>query len=155
MQYLKKVKHSSQSGRSMLEMLGVLAIIGVLAVGGLTGYQLAMCRYRANESLNIASKYAAVLFMDRRTHIAHNGNDDAWFPRNLDETDIMSFRSENGNELENGVIINTPEKAMIQDSEVVLSIDFKNRLVCESARMIVGSGDCTQTVVQNIAFIQS
>lgn len=155
MQYLKKVKHHSQSGRSMLEMLGVLAIVGVLALGGLTGYQLAMCRYRANEALNIASKYAAVLFMDRRTHIAHNGNDDTWFPRNLDETEIMSFRSENGNKLENGVIINTPEKAMIQDSEVILSIDFQSRLVCESARMIVGSGDCTQTVVQNIAFIQS
>ena len=28
----------SQSGRSMVEMLGVLAIIGVLSIGGIAGY---------------------------------------------------------------------------------------------------------------------
>ena len=30
------------SGRSMIEMLGVLAIIGVLSVGGIAGYSKAM-----------------------------------------------------------------------------------------------------------------
>ena len=29
---------NNQSGRSMVEMLGVLAIIGVLSAGGLAGY---------------------------------------------------------------------------------------------------------------------
>jgi len=38
----------TQSGRSMIEMLGVLAIIGVLSVGGLMGYQRAMRNNRAN-----------------------------------------------------------------------------------------------------------
>jgi len=38
----------SQSGRSMVEMLGVLAIIGVLSIGGIAGYTMAMNRYRAN-----------------------------------------------------------------------------------------------------------
>ncbi|MBQ4399784.1 MAG: hypothetical protein II830_00655 [Alphaproteobacteria bacterium] len=42
----------SQSGRSMIEMLGVLAIIGVLSVGGLVGYSKAMERYRINETIN-------------------------------------------------------------------------------------------------------
>ena len=37
-----------QKGRSMIEMLGVLAIIGVLSIGGLAGYTMAMNRYRAN-----------------------------------------------------------------------------------------------------------
>ena len=37
-----------QEGRSMIEMLGVLAIIGVLSIGGLAGYTMAMNRYRAN-----------------------------------------------------------------------------------------------------------
>lgn len=41
-----------QSGRSMIEMLGVLAIIGVLSVGGLVGYSKAMERYRVNETVN-------------------------------------------------------------------------------------------------------
>ena len=48
----------SQSGRSMVEMLGVLAIIGVLSIGGIAGYTMAMNRSRANEVLNIASQVA-------------------------------------------------------------------------------------------------
>ena len=36
-------------GRSMIEMLGVLAIVGVLSVGGITGYQKAMTRYKVNK----------------------------------------------------------------------------------------------------------
>ena len=38
-----------QEGRSMVEMLGVLAIIGVLSVGGIYGYTVAMNKHKANE----------------------------------------------------------------------------------------------------------
>ena len=38
-----------QRGRSMIEMLGVLAIIGVLSVGGLAGYNMAMEKIRTNK----------------------------------------------------------------------------------------------------------
>lgn len=41
-----------ESGRSMVEMLGVLAIIGVLSVGGIAGYKTAMERHQANQLLN-------------------------------------------------------------------------------------------------------
>ena len=51
-----------ESGRSMVEMLGVLAIIGVLSVGGIAGYSLAMRRHRANGVADLASKYALVLY---------------------------------------------------------------------------------------------
>lgn len=37
---------NNQSGRSMIEMLGVLAIIGVLSVGGIAGYSKAMYKYK-------------------------------------------------------------------------------------------------------------
>ena len=40
-----------QYGRSMIEMLGVLAIIGVLSVGGIAGYSKAMHRYRVNKTI--------------------------------------------------------------------------------------------------------
>lgn len=36
----------SQSGRSMVEMLGVLAIIGVLSIGGIAGYSRAMIKFK-------------------------------------------------------------------------------------------------------------
>ena len=40
-----------QYGRSMIEMLGVLAIIGVLSVGGIAGYSKAMTKYRVNKTI--------------------------------------------------------------------------------------------------------
>ncbi|MEE6207835.1 MAG: hypothetical protein VZR95_07275 [Alphaproteobacteria bacterium] len=53
----KKAAVINEKGRSMIEMLGVLAIIGVLSVGGMAGYTKAMEQHRANkltESLDIA-----------------------------------------------------------------------------------------------------
>ncbi len=38
-----------QGGKSMIEMLGVLAIIAVLTVGGIAGYSKAMKKYQANK----------------------------------------------------------------------------------------------------------
>ena len=52
----------NESGRSMVEMLGVLAIIGVLSVGGIAGYTMAMNRYRANEVVDYANKYAVIVY---------------------------------------------------------------------------------------------
>ena len=48
----------SQSGRSMVEMLGVLSIIGVLSVGGINAYSTAMKKHKANELLKQASMHA-------------------------------------------------------------------------------------------------
>ena len=51
-----KISNFLQSGRSMVEMLGVLAIIGVLSVGGIAGYSKAMMKYKLNkhaESFNM------------------------------------------------------------------------------------------------------
>ena len=39
-----------QCGRSMIEMLGVLAIIGVLSVGGIAGYSKAMMQFKINKT---------------------------------------------------------------------------------------------------------
>ncbi len=50
-----------QQGRSMVEMLGVLAIIGVLSVGAMSGYSKAMMKYKLNkfsEGLNSLLNYA-------------------------------------------------------------------------------------------------
>ena len=42
----------NELGRSMVEILGVLAVIGVLSVGGIIGYKYAMNKYIANETVN-------------------------------------------------------------------------------------------------------
>ena len=54
------IKKLNETGRSMVEMLGVLAIIGVLSIAGIYGYTLAMRQYRANE---IAKTAAMLLVM--------------------------------------------------------------------------------------------
>ena len=51
---------NTETGRSMVEMLGVLAIIGVLSVAGIAGYSMAMRKYKANEVLNLASQLRIV-----------------------------------------------------------------------------------------------
>ncbi len=52
---MKKLKN--ETGRSMVEMLGVLAIIGVLSVGGIAGYNTAVTRMQVNKALNVANLF--------------------------------------------------------------------------------------------------
>ena len=62
----QNAKRTVQSGRSMVEMLGVLAVIGVLSVAGIAGYQYAMNKYRANQianELNLASAQISFALM--------------------------------------------------------------------------------------------
>ena len=66
----------TESGRSMVEMLGVLAIIGVLSVGGIAGYSLSMRRHRANGVVDIASKYALIAYNQCQQKILNNDTTD-------------------------------------------------------------------------------
>ncbi len=61
---------NEQSGRSMVEMLGVLAIIGVLSIGGISGYSKAMAKFRVNKTMDQIS----MLVMNIRT--LYSGNID-------------------------------------------------------------------------------
>lgn len=44
-------RKSCDFGRSMIEMLGVLAIVGVLSVGGIAGYSKAMMKWKINKMI--------------------------------------------------------------------------------------------------------
>ncbi|MBE6449135.1 MAG: hypothetical protein E7013_00330 [Alphaproteobacteria bacterium] len=46
------VSQRFQFGRSMIEMIGVLAVIGVLSLVGLLAYSIAMNYYRANQTIH-------------------------------------------------------------------------------------------------------
>ncbi len=46
------MKYKNERGRSMVEMLGVLAIIGVLSAGVLKGYSAAMFKYKMNQTID-------------------------------------------------------------------------------------------------------
>ena len=76
------MKYTNESGRSMVEMLGVLAIIGVLSVGGIAGYSKAMNKYKINKTTDQVSMLVANL----RTLFSTQGNYDG-----LDNAAAVNF----------------------------------------------------------------
>ena len=66
---------SASTGRSMIEMLGVLAIIGVLSIGGLAGFKIAMNYHRANETIHDVMLRATNVPMKWENYQNFNGNE--------------------------------------------------------------------------------
>jgi len=61
---------TNENGRSMVEMLGVLAIIGVLSAGGLAGYSKAMFKHKLNNTM----EQITMLVTNIRTMYGSQGN---------------------------------------------------------------------------------
>ena len=73
---------SASTGRSMVEMLGVLAIVGVLSVGAISGYSKAMFKYKLNkqaESFNMLLNTAIQLQPDLDRSVKAGGRFNADF----------------------------------------------------------------------------
>ena len=76
---MKHFCRNDETGRSMVEMLGVLAIIGVLSVGGIAGYSKAMTKFKINKSMDQISMLVAnirTLYSGQRNY-AGFGNSNA------------------------------------------------------------------------------
>ena len=61
---------NNEQGRSMIEMLGVLAIVGVLSVGGIAGYSKAMNKFKANKLIDQVTQISTnvkTIFSGQRT----------------------------------------------------------------------------------------
>lgn len=61
----------NEQGRSMIEMLGVLAIVGVLSVGGIAGYSKAMAKFKTNkviDQINTISTNVRTLYSSQRNY---------------------------------------------------------------------------------------
>lgn len=97
-------KMVEQSGRSMVEMLGVLAIIGVLSVAGISGYRMAMNRYQANkllEEFNVVAMEASARIMSSKRSVP-----DDRYPTCLHTTasfDDLSFEVKDGAQINTGL----------------------------------------------------
>lgn len=84
-------KNLLQLGRSMVEMLGVLAIIGVLSIVGIQGYKKAMNKIKANELMDMGLKVYHEAMAQRvadpsKDILCSNG-----FPSNITQTDYVVF----------------------------------------------------------------
>ena len=69
--------YSLNTGRSMLEMLGVLAIIGVLSVGGIAGFKMALNRHQENKVFDEANIQGLEILTARSVQM--NG-DEIYYP---------------------------------------------------------------------------
>ncbi len=146
----KKLK--SQSGRSMVEMLGVLAIIGVLSVGGIAGYSLSMRRHRANQIVDLASKYALVAYGRCQQKIINGEIND--FSDCIGE-DLITFREAGLGNLPAGVDFGWLkfEYNSTRDYDLVtVSSTIDDDKLCQAVAAIVGepcSGGVVIPVKQN------
>ena len=90
-----KLADTAQYGRSMIEMLGVLAIIAVLSVGGIAGYSKAMTKWKTNKTIeqttNIIDGFTTLLLNQKQLR----GTSDE-YPDELDSgypSDIELFKT--------------------------------------------------------------
>ena len=118
----------SQKGRSMVEMLGVLAIIGVLSVGGVYGYGVAMKKHKANELLHQASMLATTI-----------------------SSQILTDKPLNVQDFGNGKYgtFGTPEK--VNDEQFTMQITGMDTAVCEQMEKMAGGmvrkAECSETTL--------
>ena len=145
---MKFKKLKSQSGRSMVEMLGVLAIIGVLSVGGIAGYSLSMRRHRANGIADTVSKYAVVAYNQCQQRILNgeiSGSGKIYgIIDGCDYEDaLISFEDAGvGNKPAGVSDIIRPyvQKNDSGDDTVVVSVVFDDDKLCQATGSIAGSG---------------
>ena len=68
------MKKTAENGRSMVEMLGVLAVIGVLSIGGIIGYKRAMEMNQVNTIMFSAKEYAGAIYTGKGARNEQYGN---------------------------------------------------------------------------------
>ena len=139
----------SESGRSMVEMLGVLAIIGVLSVGGIAGYSLGMRKHRANQIADTVSKYAVVAYNQCQQRLL-NGEIDGSTQSGqtiligCGNPDIISFEEAGVGSKPSGVK-DIVRAFVTTDDEVFVSVVFDDDALCKSYSSVVGS-ECNTNV---------
>ena len=76
------------AGRSMVEMLGVLAIIGVLSVGAIAGYSKAMMKYKLNQHA-IAVSMLINNVLQIKEQLAHTPNASTYYGTMLHKLNLL------------------------------------------------------------------
>ena len=101
---------SPQTGRSMIEMLAVLAIMGVLTVGGIAAYSFAVAKHRANQIYNQVDLRAVTAFSNPIVRQTQIGN--TFFLPGFDDTfeNLPYEHSKIGNAAFQIKVTNVPRK---------------------------------------------
>ena len=136
-----------ESGRSMVEMLGVLAIIGVLSVGAIIGFSLSMTRYRANSLLDKATKYASLVYSASLSAKA--------MQKPFNPADFK-YENQRIGSLQEGEELSLGEGAIATDGVVTVVVTFSSQEICRVAKNMIGElDDCSSGGVTTIKFKQN
>ena len=137
-----------ESGRSMVEMLGVLAIIGVLSVGGIAGYSLSMRRHRANQVVDYVAKHALMAYslcqkkiLDGTATYGSNTISGCESNALIPEYRIQELGNlpANVTELYHGHVEFNPTT---KEESVVTAVVFSDPKLCQAVASIAGGATC-------------
>ena len=126
-------KTTQETGRSMVEMLGVLAVIGVLSVGGIAAYKNAMNKHEANSIRNEVNRRVVVWASDNafgRGYSSFNENALGYqwqAPEYEDKDDFIQF-GVSGIEAEICEKVKSNDWKMVYVNENCTTFAFKNDL---------------------------
>ncbi len=134
------MKFKNESGRSMVEMLGVLAIIGVLSIGGIAGYVLSMNRYRANNLIDLGAKFASLAYSANATAETFNKTKPTSTNFLFSEAGLGTIDTASGE----NITLKT-----IADKSVTVTVKFSSKDVCETAISILGKEITSETCAGN------
>ena len=136
----------SQSGRSMVEMLGVLAIIGVLSVGGIAGYSLSMRRHRANGVVDYASKLAVTFYGECQQRIMNGITHDnsavcnmQSFPSWFSDSDTVTPEIGPLPSGIKGIGLSWIDTVTNDYATVTLMATYEDQKLCQAVASVVGS----------------
>ncbi len=85
---LKPDNDSLCAGRSMVEMLGVLAIIGVLSIGAIAGYSKAMMKYKLNQHA-VAVNMLINNVLSIKDKLEHSGDNNTYYNQLLYKINLL------------------------------------------------------------------
>lgn len=113
----------NQSGRTMVEMIGVLGIIGLLSVGGIVAYSQAMMNYKVNHTVEQVSEIASRITLLGEQATSYNGlNNDVAIKMKAVPGDMINIGSSELDNMFNGYVY--IESANLFDSEAENSKDL-------------------------------
>ena len=139
-----------QSGRSMIEMLGVLAIIGVLSVGGIAGYSKAMMKFKINKTIDQVSQLSQntrTLYVRQKNYGSLGGK--VIYKANLAPREMFESGSGSGYEMTNAfggdVQVYSHGKYKFDDNKAFMIIlkDIPEEACIELATQDWGGGEAS------------
>ena len=141
--------HYNQSGRSMTEMLGVLAIMGIITYGAISGINYGMTSYNVNKFYIEIGEIINDIQDMYTTVYGRN----SFLPLNCDNTGNTPSSGCNG--LIKNDILNPNTKGIkieIADNELMVTVQTKNKDLCDrlkdmdwGVQSITCSGECNNS----------